>query len=115
MVYNLPSVRSRVSISSCTTLSLVEFFYEDEVGLLMLGNDHLCYALARLYGEGFVGEIYQHHAYLTTVVGVYGARGIEYCQSVLESQSAAWAHLCLIAFWKCDKESCGNQSPLQWL
>ena len=80
-----------MTIATSTSFGLVKFLNHHEVCLFMFGYHHLCYALAWLNGEGLVGEVNQYHAYLATIVGINGARGVKHSNAVLQSQSATWA------------------------
>ena len=78
----------------------------------MTGDDHLGNALAIVDDEVLLRQVDEHHAYLTTVVGIDGSWGVQHRQTMLQSQSTAWAHLCLIALWQGDVQTCRNQSAL---
>ena len=104
-----------VSESSSATLCLVQRVGELPFSLFVVGNDHLCYALAVVDGEGLVGEIDEDDADFAAIVGINGAWGIQNGDAVLDGQSATWAYLRLVACGQGDEESCGDQGTLQGL
>ena len=73
---------------------------------------HLCYALAVVYDEFFSRQVDKKHHQLTTIVRVYCARAIQYCDTFLECQSTTRANLCLKALWQSHIQSCRNESSL---
>lgn len=102
-----------MSVTSFAALCLVELFYDDEVALLMTGNDHLCDALAIVDDKIFGREVDEYDAHLSAVVGINGSRSVQHRQSVLQGQSAARTDLCLVTLGQCDVQAGGNQTALQ--
>ena len=79
----------------------------------MTGNDHLGDTLAVIDDEIFLREVDKYYAYLSTIVCINRTWCIQHGQSVLQGQSAAGTHLCLIAFRQGDMQSRRNQTTLQ--
>lgn len=101
-----------MSIAALTAFSLVELLYHHEVALLMTGDDHLCNALTVVNDEVLGGEVDEYNTYLTPVVSIDSAWGVQYCQSVLQGQPTTGSHLCLITLGQCDMQACRNQATL---
>ena len=106
---------SRMTITALAALRLVKHFDSDEIGSFVPCNDHLGYALAIVDDEILVAKVNQQHSHLASVIGIDGAWGIEHGKSMLQRQSAARAHLCLIACWQGDMKSCRDETALHWV
>ena len=88
-----------MAVAAFSSFCLGECFHFYELCRLVSCYDHLRYPLPVVYSEILVREVYEHHAYLSSIVSVDGAWRVEHCYSVLQCQSAAWSHLCLVAWW----------------
>jgi hypothetical protein len=84
-----------MSESTGTALGFIKSLNLDPFSLLMTGYDHLCDALAVIYGKILLRQIYQDDAYLTTVIGIDGSGSIQYGYTLLYGQTAAGADLSL--------------------
>ena len=62
-----------MAISAFATIRFVKHLNRLKISLFVLGDYHLGNALAILYYEVFLGEVDQHDADLTAVVGIDGA------------------------------------------
>ena len=91
-----------VSESSLAALCGVEGGDGYELGLFVGGDDHLGYALSVGDGVGLAAEVDEYDAYLTSIVGVDGAWGVEHGDAVLEGEAAAGAYLSFVAWGKGD-------------
>lgn len=79
--YGLSS--TRMAKATDTTLALGELLCRLPADALVAGDDELCDTLAILDSKWLVREIDQHNAYLSSVIGVYGAGAIEYRNAML--------------------------------
>ena len=79
----------------------------------MTGYHHLGDALTVFHHEVLLRQIDQHHADLSAIVGIDGAGGVQYGDTFLQGESAARAHLCLIACGQRDVQPSGYQPALQ--
>ena len=70
--------------------------------MFVSGYDHLGYAFAVGDGEGLAAEVDEDDAYLSSIVGVDGAWGVEHGDAVLEGESAAWTYLGFVAWGEGD-------------
>ena len=101
-----------MSVTTCTTLRLVQSLYHHHFALLTTGDYHLGDALTIVDDEVLLREVDQHDTNLTTIVGIDGTWGVQHGQSMLQGQSTTWAHLCFITFGQCDIQSGGYQAAL---
>ena len=83
--------------TALSPLGIGQIAYLLKKSRLMLCNDHLAYAVARVNGEWSAREVYQNDAYLAPIIRINGARSIEHSNAVFGSQSTAWTDLSLIA------------------
>ena len=90
-------VFTRMSKATCTTLSLGKNTYLHDFSLFAFGDDHLRDAVTA-NNERHIGEIDEDDTDLTTIVGVNGARRIQYSDAALECQTTARTHLSFIAY-----------------
>ena len=74
--------------------------------------DHLRDTVAIVDSEIVFPEVYENNAYLTSVVGVDGARRIDNGYSVIQSQSGTRSYLAFVAGGELHVESGGYESPL---
>ncbi len=63
----------------------------------MACNHHLGNALAIVHYKVFARQVDEQHAHLAAIVGIDGARSVQHGDAMLQGQSAAGAHLGLIA------------------
>ncbi len=96
-------------------LRLVEHLNFDQFRLLMFGYYHLCYALTIVDYERFRAEIYQNHTYVTTIICIDGSRRVKHRDTILQSQTTAGAHLCLVSFGERYAKPRGHKTALQGL
>ena len=111
----LCSLHSRMAIAASSALRFVEHFDCGQYRLLVACDDELRDALSVVDGEGILREVDEQHHQFATVVGVDGSRRVEHRDTVLQGQSAAGPHLCLIALGQRDVEPRGDQATLQGL
>ncbi len=86
-----------MSKSSFSSQGFVQRFHQFYFRLLMTSDYHLGYALSILYHERLLTEVYQNNPDLTTIVGIYGSRGIKHGNAVFQCQAAARTNLRFIA------------------
>ena len=101
-------------ISSFASLRLVEHLHLLEYALFMPGDDHLGDALAVFHHEILLRQIDEHHANLSTIVGIDGAGGVEHGDALLQGQSATGPHLGFVTCWQGDVQTRGYEPALQW-
>lgn len=102
-----------MAVTALTTFGLAKHFYFNKLGSLVTGDNQLGDAFAVVYGELLIGEVDKHDTYLAPVVGIDSPRGVKHGDAMLQSQAATGTHLCLIARWKGDVQTRGNEPPLQ--
>ena len=73
--------------SSSAPFSLVECGDFDEGGLFVASYDHLGYAFAIVDDEGFGGHVDEYDAYLSSVVCIYGAWGVEHGDAFFQCEA----------------------------
>ncbi len=86
-----------MSISSLAALGFIEHFHAFKRSFGILGDDHLGNALPVFHHEVLIGEVDEQHHDLAAIVSVYGARGVEHGDTMLQRQTAARTNLCLVA------------------
>ena len=79
----------RMSKAAFATLCFIQCLYGKKITLLILGNDHLCYALAILNDKVFLTKINQNNTDFTAIIGIYNANLIGGCQSSFTGNSAS--------------------------
>ena len=103
-----------MAVTALTTFGLTKYFYFNELGSLVAGDDQLSYALAVVNNEVLIGEVNEHDANLTTVVGIDSTRGVKHGDAMLQGQATAGTHLCLITRREGDVQTRGNKPTFQW-
>ena len=63
----------------------------------MLGDDHLGNTLPIGNLKIFSRKIDKQHRYFSSVIGIYGARGVQYRNTMLERQATTRTHLSFVA------------------
>ena len=81
-----------------TTFGFRERLHLHGFDLFAFGDDQLRDAVAAIDDKGFVGEVNEDDAHLSTVVGVDGAGRVQDGVAALDGQYAAGTHLSLVAF-----------------
>lgn len=76
-----------MSETSSTALCLIQHLHLNQLGLFVLGNDHLCNALAIVDDERLVGEVDQDDTHFTAIICIDGARRVEHGDTLLDSQA----------------------------
>ena len=102
-----------MTVASGTALRLVELFHYHELALLMACYHHLGNALAVFDHEILLREVDEQHAHLSAIVGIDGSRRVQHRDAMLQSQSAARAHLCLVSLGKRDEKARFHQFALK--
>lgn len=77
------SFHTRMTVSSCTTLGIIELGNLDKTDCFVPGHNHLGYSFAGIYNEFFRRKVYQQHLYLAAIVGINGAGRVQHRYSVL--------------------------------
>ena len=101
-----------MAVAAFAALGGVEGVHQCKVHLFVACNHQLCDAFSVVDGKRFLRQIDEYYAYLATIVSINGSRGIEHGQTVFQCQSAAWAHLRLIALGQCDVQAGGDEPTL---
>ena len=94
------------SSASC----LIKHLYLFPLCLFVTGNNHLSDALTVLDNKRIRPKIYENNTHLATVVGIYGARSIQYCYTTLQGKSASWTHLSFEALGQREEKARRNQA-----
>ena len=63
-----------MSEATGTAFGFAKYLDRTPLYLLMTGNDHLRYTLTVGNGKRLIGEVYEYHAYLATIIGINGSR-----------------------------------------
>ena len=100
-----------MSVASRTAFCRIEFFNQQEAGLFVTGNDHLCDALSGFNGKIFLRKVDEQYAHLSPIIGIDGARSVQHRNAPFQCQPAARAYLSLIAFGQGDEKSRWDEPP----
>ena len=100
---------------SFATFCFRQCLHLNRLDLFATGEDDLRDAVAAVDDERLVGQVDEDDAYLSTVVGVDGAGGVEDGDAFFDSQATARPHLTLIAFGNLHVKACGDQGSLHRL
>ena len=101
-MFNSTSVLTRMTKSASTALRFGKFLNFNHFGLLATCKNDLRNAVAIVDDERLVGKVYEDLLQFAAIIGVDGARRIQYRNAVLESETAARTHLTFITFWNFD-------------
>ena len=104
-----------MSKATCSSFCVVEYVNLLNISVFVLCDDHLADTFSRFDGLRLVAEVDEYDAYLSAVVSVDGAWGVEDCQSAFEGQSASWSNLRFISDGQFEEKSRGEESPFEGL
>ena len=104
---------SCMTVASGASLCVVKNLHRLKNCLLTAGYNHLSHTLAVVHHELLIRKVDKQDANLSTIIGVDSAWRVYHSDAMLICKSAAWAHLCLVAFRQSDVQSGWNEAALK--